>query len=94
MTSWVTVIFNDKTGTPSGLWRDGSTYGIGTLKTNDPEKALRRVFSSFADRSFFISRTPFASVTFSYRLADGTPQQKNFTRGELKKKQLEYMAFF
>ena len=95
MTSWVKVVFNDEAGKPSWIWgAQGSTYGINTLRTNDPEKALSRVFKSFSDRSFFISRTPFASVTLKYDLPDGTHQKHTFTRPELKEQQLKFMAFF
>ena len=88
MTSWVRVLFNDETGKNAGLWEDGSVYGVKTLKTNDPNQALRSVFKSFADRGFFISGPSFDSVTLSYALADGTPQQKTVTRAELREKYL------
>jgi hypothetical protein len=95
MTSWVKIVFNDEAGNPSGLWgSEGSIYGVHTLKTNDPEKALKQVFKSFSDRSFFISRMEFDSVTFKYNLPDGTRQKQTFDRDELHKKQLELLAFF
>lgn len=95
MTSWVKVVFNDKAGEPAGLWgAAGMTYGVSTLRTSDPDRALNRVFKSFSDRSFFISRMEFDSVTFKYDLPDGTRQKHTFDRDELHKKQVELLSFF